>query len=144
MLHCWDTHYWIAKTPKGFISAEDHCSADPEFKEATWVRIEPLTSASIQAVLQADIPKGYTAFLRTDPIIEVVSGKMAGLNYILALEKGEWSEPGKVALSEVPLKDGFRAELRTVTGEVDFQSSDDFYFEKEDVCGLDVYKFIKR
>ena len=73
--------------------------------------------------------------------------KVPILIYVLALEKGHWNEPGKACLSEIPLKDGFRAELMIYKdghGEVDFKSSDNFFSEVEHVDGLDLYKFIKR
>jgi hypothetical protein len=68
------------------------------------------------------------------------------LIYVMALEKGHWDDPGRVALSTVPLKDGFRAELRIFPdghGEVDFNSSDNFIYEVTNMGECDLYRFIK-
>jgi hypothetical protein len=151
MIHDWDTHFWMARVPSGkWISAANHSSFEPIFQTATKIRIEPLSSLSAQAVLEAEVPDGYTAFLRTDRIEIVMKGPDAAsgpkLIYVMALEKGHWDDPGRVALSTVPLKDGFRAELRIFPdghGEVDFNSSDNFIYEVTNMGECDLYRFIK-
>lgn len=144
MIHPYDTHFWLAKLANGkWISAEDHCSADPIFSEAVLVRIEPISPASIQAVLESPIPEGYSAFLRTDPVIDIVKGTLAGVCYIMSLERGKFERPGHMALSQLPLKDGFRAELK-MNGEVDFKSSPNFSYEVLHENNIDVYKFFER
>ena len=157
MIHEYDTHFWLAKTPGGWISAEDHFSYEPIFQQANKIRIEPLHQAAVQAILDAAVPSGYTAFLRTDIHQEVESNKVARLGYIMALERGSWPDPGKVALGGFALdgggnatdweglaiKDGFRAELCCWNGQVAFESSPDFTFELSQEDGRDLYKFIE-
>lgn len=144
IIHDWDTHFWLAKLKDGsWISAEDHCSADPAFAEATLVRIEPISPASIQAVLESPVYEGYTMFLRTDPIIDVTKGQTVGICYVMALERGKFEHPGHIALSQLPLKDGFRAELQ-IDGNVDFKSSPNFSYEVSQENNIDVYRFFMR
>jgi len=143
MIHDYDTHFWIAKTPDGWISAEDHASYEPIFQQATRVRIEPLSAATVRAILEADVPEGYTAFLRTDIHQDVATNQIARLGYIMALERGYWKEPGKVALSDLPLVDGFRAELCCWNGQVDFESSANFSYIVVREDDMDLYKFMK-
>lgn len=151
MIHDWDSHYWMARLPSGeWISASEHGSHEPLFQTATKIRIEPISQLSAQAALMADVPEGYTAFLRTDRIEIVMKGPDAGrvpkLIYVMALERGHWEDPGRVALSTVHLKDGFRAELRIFQdghGEVDFISSDNFIAEVMKMDGQDLYKFVR-
>lgn len=145
MIHDFDTHIWRAQILHGpWVSAEDHYSYEPIFQEATKIRIEPISLESVQAVLQTEIPDGYTPFLRTDIHQDVTTGQIARLGYIMALERGEWPEPGKVALSDLPLIDGFRAELQAWDGKVDFESSLNFSYEVNHEGELDIYKFLKR
>jgi hypothetical protein len=152
MIHDWDSHYWMARLPSGgWISAEDHASYEPIFQTANRIRIEPLSLQSAQAVLDAEIPGGYTTFLRTDRNIIVMRGPDADeapcLFYVMAIEKGHWEEPGKACLSDIPLVDGFRAELQIFKdghGGVDFKASDNFYYEVNKENGIDIYKFVKR
>ncbi len=158
LIHEWDTHYWLARTPGGWISAEDHFSYEPIFQQARRIRIEPLHQTAIQAILEALVPAGYTAFLRTDIHQDVESNKIARLGYILTLERGKWADPGKVALggfaldgggqlttwAGLPIKDGFRAELCTWNGQVAFESSPNFDFERSIESGCDLYKFVMR
>ena len=157
MIHEYDTHFWLAKTPAGWISAEDHFSYEPIFQQASRIRIEPLHQAAIQAILEAMVPAGYTAFLRTDIHQDIESNKVARLGYIMALERGIWPEPGKVAIGGfgldaqgqalawdgLPIKDGFRAELCCWNGQVAFESSPNFSFETLQEDGRDLYKFIE-
>ncbi|KUG17157.1 hypothetical protein ASZ90_013160 [hydrocarbon metagenome] len=151
MIHDWDSHYWMAKLPSGkWISAANHSSFEPIFQTATKIRIEPLSSLSAQAVLEAEVPDGYTAFLRTDRVEIVMKGPDADntpkLIYVMALERGYWPDPGRVALSTVPLRDGFRAELQIFPdghGEVDFSSSGYFISEVKNTIKYDLYRFIK-
>ena len=151
VVHSYDSHYWIAKTPRGWISAENYQSYDPIFQTATRIRIEPLSFASIQAVLDASIPVGYTIFLRTN-IDQHVGGEITRLAYQLALEKGIFKDPGKMALSEVPLVDGFRAELCVTDGQTSFDSpgmdkeghGGIFDYEINNESGIDIHKFFKR
>ncbi len=157
-IHDYDSHFWLAKTPAGWISAEDHYSYEPIFQRASRIRIEPLHLAAIQAVLDAAIPAGYTAFLRTDIHQDVESNKIARLGYIMALERGSWPEPGKVAIGSyaldpgghatdwegLPIKDGFRAELCGWNGQIAFDASPDFIFDYSKENGVDIYKFLKR
>jgi hypothetical protein len=142
MLHSFDTHIWFAKTPDGWISAQDHCSADSEFSKASRIRIEPLYDTSIQAILDTAIPDDYTAFLRTD-IHQAMDGTIDKLGYILALEKGKFENRGYLDLSSLPILDGFRAELQTWDGGIDFQSSPNFFYKIYEENGIDVYKFVK-
>lgn len=136
---------WLARLPDGrWISAEDHASYEPVFQTAKRIRIEPISAASIQAVLEAEVLEGYTAFLRTDIHQDVNSGQIAKLGYIMALERGHRNEPGKVALSELPMIDGFRAELCCWNGQVDFESSPNFSYEVNHEGGKDIYKFFRR
>jgi len=152
MIHDWDTHDWLARLPdETWISAEDHSSADPCFAEATRIRIEPLHQATVQAILDAEVPPGYTAFLRTDLHVDM-GGKLAKLGYILAIEKGQWDKPGYLPIggfeegiwTGLPILDGFRAELQTWNGEVAFESSSNFSYEATHENELDVYKFVMR
>jgi hypothetical protein len=153
MIHDWDTHFWMARVPseelEKWISAEDHGSHEPIFQTANKIRIEPISTLSAQAVLEAEVPDGYTAFLRTDRI-EMVMGDpckdVPKLIYVMALERGHWEDPGRVALSTVPLKDGYRAELRIFPdghGEVDFNSSGNFISEVTNMGECDLYRFIE-
>lgn len=145
MIHDWDTHYWLAELPDGeWISAEEHSSAEPIFQTAKRIQIVPISTSSSQAILDAEVPEGYTAFLRTDRIEIVMRGPDAEqapkLIYVMAMERGHWLEPGRIALSTVPLLDGFRAELRIFRdghGEVDFISSDNFIYKAD----RDIYRF---
>lgn len=149
MIHDWDTHYWLAELPDGeWISAEEHSSAEPIFQTAKRIQIVPISTSSSQAILDAEVPEGYTAFLRTDRIEIVMRGpdadQVSRLIYVMALEKGHWDDPGRVALSTVSLKDGFRAELRIFLdghGEVDFNSSGNFISEVTTVGECDLYRF---
>jgi hypothetical protein len=151
MIHDWDTHFWMARIPdEPWISAEECSSDDPRFQRADLVRIEPLNVLSVQATLEAEIQDGYTMFLRTDRIMAITIGAGEPINnapdiiYVMALERGEWAEPGKVPLSSIPMKDGFRAELRIFKdghGEVDFTSTNNFISEVENMNGLDTYIF---
>jgi hypothetical protein len=156
MIHDWDTHYWLARTPDGWISAEDHSSLDPEFQTARRVRIEPLSPLqSIQAIIDAVIPPGYTAFLRTDIHRDMASGQIVRLGYVLVVEKGSWPDPGKMAIGGflldkdyqattwegLPLVDGFRSELCTWNGQVAFEASPNFGFERSIEGSCDLYKF---
>jgi hypothetical protein len=151
MIHDWDSHYWIAKTPKGWISAENHPSYDPIFQQASRIRIEPISFASIQAVLEANVPKGYTPFLRTN-VDKAMSGEIVRLSYVLALEKGTFNDPGRLALSEVPFVDGFRSELCVTDGHISFDSPgmDDqghggiFDYKIDTESGIDIHTFFKR
>ncbi|HPC90376.1 MAG TPA: hypothetical protein PKY93_08630 [Methanothrix sp.] len=151
MIHDWDTHYWLAELPDGeWISAEEHSSAEPIFQTAKRIQIVPISTSSSQAILDAEVPEGYTAFLRTDRIEIVMRGPDAEqapkLIYVMAMERGHWLEPGRIALSTVPLLDGFRAELRIFRdghGEVDFISSDNFISEVTNMDEYDLYRFIK-
>ena len=158
MIHDFDTHYWLARIPDGWISAEDHASYEPAFQRADKIRIEPLSLQSIQAILCCDVPPGYVAFLRTDIHQDVETGKIARLGYILAIERGEWQDPGKVAIGGfqmdgadklttwdgLPIIDGFRAELCTWNGQVAFESSHNFSFDVSHENGIDMYKFCTR
>ena len=145
IIHCYDTHFWLAKLPDGsWISAEDHSSADLIFAQATRIRIEPISLASIQAILDAEVPEGYTAFLRTDIHRDMANIEaVAKLGYIMGMERGYFPDRGSLNLSELPLKDGFRAELCCWDGRVQFESSPNFKFEIDNSKGVDVYKFIK-
>jgi hypothetical protein len=143
MIHDYDTHFWIAKTPDGWISAEDHASHEPIFQQAKRIRIEPLSAATVRAILEADVPDGYTAFLRTDIHQDIATNQIARLGYIMALERGRWEEPGKIALSDLPLVDGFRAELCCWNGQVDFESSANFSYKVVREDDMDLYKFMK-
>jgi len=161
MLHPYDTHFWLARLQDGsWISAEDHSSADLIFAQATRIRIEPISLASIQAILEAEVPPGYTAFLRTDIHQDIQINQIAKLGYVMSLEKGVWPEPGRVAIggfawregqeamiweaSQLPLIDGFRAELCCWNGNVEFESSPNFSFNVSQENGIDIYKFMKR
>jgi hypothetical protein len=141
LLHSYDTCIWFAKTPDGWISAQDHCSADPDFAKATRIRIEPLYDTSIQAILDAVVPEGYTAFLRTD-IHQAMDGTIDKVGYILALEKGKFEDRGYLDLSNLPIVDGFRAELQTWDGYIEFESSHNFVYKIYNEHGIDVYKFV--
>jgi hypothetical protein len=144
IIHTWDTHAWSARLPDGsWISAYDYSSNDPIFQQATRIRIEPIDTGGVQAILDCAIPEGYTAFLRTDIHRDMASEEIAKLGYIMALEKGTWPDPGIISLDSVPLVDGFRAELQTWDGCIDFISSSNFSYEIETIMGIDVYKFIK-
>lgn len=157
MIHEYDTHFWLAKTPAGWISAEDHFSYEPIFQQASRIRIEPLHQAAIQAILEAMVPAGYTAFLRTDIHQDIESNKVARLGYIMALERGTWQDPGKVAIGGfeldaqghatswegLPIKDGFRAELCCWNGQIAFDASPNFSFKFSQEDGRDLYKFIE-
>jgi hypothetical protein len=144
MIHPYDTHEWQALCGQ-WITAKDHCSVEPIFQQATKIRIVPLYLEAVQAILQAEVPDGYTAFLRTDIHRDMAcSEKVAKLGYILALERGEWPDPGSIPLDSIPLVDGFRAELCCWDGNVLFESSPDFYHKSVSQNGLDLYKFIKR
>jgi len=157
LIHDYDTHYWIARTPDGWISAEDHASYEPIFQQANRIRIEPLHQAAIQAILDVMIPASYTAFLRTDIHQEVESSRVARLGYIMALERGVWPEPGKVAIGGfaldggghatawegLPIQDGFRAELCCWNGQVAFEASPNFSFKCSQEDGRDLYKFVE-
>jgi len=154
MIHDWDTHFWMARVPseecEEWISAENHGSHEPIFQTANKIRIEPISTVSAQAILEAEVPDGYTTFLRTDRIEIVMKGPDAArapkLIYVMALEKGHWDDPGRVPLSTVPLKDGFRAELRIFPdghGEVDFNSSGNFISEVANMGECDLYRFIE-
>jgi len=154
MIHDWDTHYWLARTPDGWISAEDHSSGDLAFQQANRIRIEPLTAASVRAILDADIPAGYTAFLRTDQHRRM-DGALIRWGYVLAVERGAWADPGREAIGGfefqreespwigLPLKDGFRAELCGWNGRVAFESSPNFSFTVTKEADCDLYKFFK-
>ena len=154
MIHDFDTHYWLARTPDGWISAEDHASHEPAFQLATRIRIEPLTSDAVRAILDADIPPGYTAFLRTDQYRRM-DGTLVRWGYVLAVERGEWADPGREPLGGfafqgkespwegLPIKDGFRAELCCWDGLVAFESSPNFSFTVTKEADCDLYKFFK-
>jgi len=158
MIHDYDTHFWLAKTPVGWISAEDHASYEPIFAQANRIRIEPLSLLqSIQAVLDADVPHGYAAFLRTD-LHRNLQGDLIKLGYILAVEKGEWPEAGRMpiggflldaqaqagAWDGLAIIDGFRAELCCWNGQVAFESSPNFSFDCSIENGVDIYKFVRK
>ena len=101
--------------------------------------------ASIQAILEAEIPPGYTTFLRTDIHRDLAdSENIAKLGYIMALERGLFPDRGTLNLSELPLEDGFRAELCCWNGDVTFDSSSNFRYEINNVAGIDIYKFIMK
>ena len=146
MIHDWDKHYWLAKTPEGWISALDHSSNEPIFKQATRIRIEPLSTDGVMAVLDADVPGGYTAFLRTNRAIKM-SGEIMRLSYLIAVERGQWTgaeDIGGFEFTEegdkwggLPVKDGFRAELCCWDGAIHFEASPNFTFSRRD----DFYKF---
>ena len=154
MIHDWDTHYWLARTPDGWISAEDHSSGDLAFQQANRIRIEPLTAASVRAILDADIPAGYTAFLRTDQHRRM-DGALIRWGYVLAVERGAWADPGREAIGGfefqgkespwigLPIKDGFRAELYCWDGQVAFEASPNFSFTVTKEADCDLYKFFK-
>ncbi len=151
MIHDWDTHFWLARVPgEPWVSAVECNSNDPRFQKADLVMIEPISALSEQAALEAEIPDGNTMFLRTDRIMAIPIGAGEPINnapdiiYVMALERGEWEEPGKVPLSSIPMKNGFRAELRVFKdghGEVEFSSTDNFISEVESMNGLDTYRF---
>ena len=146
MIHDWDKHYWLAKTPEGWISALDHSSNEPIFKRATRIRIEPLSTDGVMAVLDADVPEGYTAFLRTNRDIKM-SGEIMRLSYLIAVERGQWTGAEDIGGFEftvggdrwdgLPVKDGFRAELCCWDGAIHFEASPNFTFSRQD----DFYKF---
>lgn len=154
MIHDFDTHYWLARTPGGWISAEDHASYEPAFQRANRIRIEPLTADAVRAILDADIPPGYTAFLRTDQYRRM-DGTLVRWGYVLAVERGEWTDPGREPLGSfefqgkespwdgLPIKDGFRAELCCWDGRVAFESSPNFSFTVTKEADCDLYKFVK-
>ena len=154
MIHDFDTHYWLARTPDGWISAVDHSSGDLAFQQANRIRIEPLTAASVRAILDADIPAGYTAFLRTDQHRRM-NGALIRWGYVLAVERGAWADPGREAIGGfefqreespwigLPLKDGFRAELCCWDGQVAFESSPNFSFAITKEADCDLYNFFK-
>ncbi len=157
MINDYDSHYWIARAPSGWISAEDHYSYDPIFAQATKIRIDPISDLSIQASLEAEVPPGYTAFLRTD-LHRNMKGDLIRLGYIMAMELGDWPDPGKISIggfeldnmaqptawAGLPIKDGFRAELCTWNGQVAFESSSNFSFRRTFEYGKDLYKFERR
>jgi len=154
MIHDFDTHYWLARTPDGWISAEDHASYEPAFQRANRIRIEPLTSDAVRAILDADIPPGYTAFFRTDQYRHM-NGTLVRWGYVLAVERGEWSDPGREPIGGfefqgkespwvgLPIRDGFRAELCCWDGQVAFEASPNFSFTVTKEADCDLYKFFK-
>ena len=154
MLHDHDTHYWLARTPDGWISAEDHASYEPAFQLATRIRIEPLTADAVRAILDADIPPGYTAFLRTDQYRHM-NGAVVRWGYVMAVERGEWPDPGREPIggfefqgkespwAGLPIRDGFRAELCCWDGQVAFEASPNFSFAVTKEADCDLYKFFK-
>lgn len=156
MIHAFDSFFWLARLPDGrWISAENHASYEPIFQTAKRIRIEPISAASIQAVLCADVPDGYTAFLRTDIHEDITTGKGMKVGYVMALERGKWPKPGSVPIGgfegdkwkagpELPLVDGFRAELQTWDGAVLFESSANFSYKVDHEGGKDIYKFFRR
>jgi hypothetical protein len=157
MIHEYDSHYWIARTPDGWISAQDHYSYDPIFLKATKIRIDPISDLSIQAALEAEVPPGYTAFLRTD-LHRNLQGDLIRLGYIMAMERGDWPDPGKISIggfelddmaqptawAGLPIIDGFRAELCTWNGQVAFESSSNFSYSYSFKDRRDLYKFERK
>jgi hypothetical protein len=140
MIHDFDTHFWLAKLKDGkWISAEEHSTADDAFNEASFVRIEPISKASIWAVLQSAIPEGYAPFLRTN-VDQPLGGGEAKLSYMLALERGTFPNRASLSLSELHIVDGFRAELRG-DGTVDFKTSSHFGYHIFHEDDMDIYDF---
>jgi hypothetical protein len=144
MLHENDTHYWIGRTPGGWISQEDLATtADPKFSEVDILRIEPLSPTAFQAILEAAKPPGYTLFFR-HRFHEIMGGQIIGVEYILALERGKWTakDAAAIDIDDFPIVDGFRAKL-DLTGEVDFESSANFTFITSLENGINKYAFVR-
>lgn len=144
MIHESDSHYWLGRTPGGWISQEElPTTADPKFSEVNLLRIEPLSQIAYQTILEAAKPPGYTLFFR-HRIHEILGGAIIGVEYIMALERGDWSakEAAAIDIDDFPIVDGFRAKL-DLKGEIDFNNSPEFTFIKSLENEIDKYTFVR-
>ena len=145
MIADFDTHYWLGRTPDGWISQEDLATtADPRFSDVDLLRIEPLHPGAYRAILEAARPPGYTLFFR-HRVNEILGGEVVGVEYIIALERGELPtrEAAAIDIDELPLRDGFRAKL-DLEGQIDFNSSENFRFIESREGDCDKYIFVRK
>lgn len=145
MIADFDTHYWLGRTPGGWISQEDlTTTADPRFSDVDLLRIEPLRPEAYRAILEAARPPGYTLFFR-HRVHEILGGEVVGVEYILALERGKLSARDAAALDidDLPIIDGIRAKL-DLKGQVDFNSSENFKFIESQEGDCDKYTFVRK
>ena len=143
MIADFDTHYWLGRTPAGWISQEDlPTTADPRFSEIDLLRIEPLQAEAYRAVLEAEKLPGYVLFFR-HRVHEVLGGEVVGVEYILAAERGNWNaaDAAAIDIDGLPLSDGFRAKLN-LAGEVDFDGAG-FTFIESPEGDCDKYTFVR-
>ena len=70
---------------------------------------------------------------------------MVGVEYILALERGNWSakESAAIDIDVLPLLDGFRAKL-DLNGQIDFDGSENFKFIESREGDCDKYIFVRK
>src|SRR5512137_1907140 len=144
MIHASDTHFWLGRTPDGWISQEEtDTTADPAFGQVDKIRIEPLCQGSYPVILEAEKPEGYKLFFRHR--FHDCLGEIIGVEYLIAAERGGWcpKEAATIDIDDFPIVDGFRAKL-DLTGEVDFESSPNFTFIKSSEDGRDKYTFVRR
>ena len=145
MIADFDTHYWLGRTPDGWISQEDlPTTADPRFSEVNLLRIDPLRPEAYRAILEVAKPPGYTLFFR-HRIHEILGGEIVGVEYILALERGELParEAAAIDIDNLPIIDGIRAKL-DLQGQVDFNGSKNFTFIKSLEGDCDKYTFVRK
>ena len=82
MIADFDTHYWLGRTPGGWISQEDlPTTADPRFSDVDLLRIEPLHPGAYRAILEVVRPPGYTLFFR-HRIHEILGGEVVGVDIL--------------------------------------------------------------
>ena len=145
MIADFDTHYWLGRTPNGWISQEDlAATADPRFSDVDLLRIEPLTPGAYRAIMEAARPPGYTLFFR-HRVHEILGGEVVGVEYIIALEHGNWTakEAAAIDIDGLPLLDGFRVKL-DLKGQIDFNSSENFKFIESREGDCDKYTFVRK
>lgn len=145
MIADFDTHYWLGRTPGGWISQEDlTTTADPRFSDVDLLRIEPLRPEAYRAILEAARPPGYTLFFR-HRVHEILGGEVVGVEYIIALERGKLSARDAAALDidDLPIIDGIRAKL-DLKGQIDFNSSENFKFIESQEGDCDKYTFVRK
>jgi hypothetical protein len=142
MIHEYETHYWLGHTPNGWISMADHRSDEEIFSQIDLLRLEPLCDLSYQVVFEVAKPEGYTLYWRIRPHTDIQTNQVIGVEYLIAIEKGNLkaSDAAAIDISELKHIDGFAVILQ-LDGSVDFNGT--WQHEIDNENGIPIYRFMR-
>jgi hypothetical protein len=143
MIHNEDTHWWLGSTPEGLISMEDYNSSDEMFRKVEKLRMEPLSPLSYQVIFEVTKPEGYSLFWRHRIKQDMLTNHVEGLEYVIAIELGQWSvmQAASIDITDLKHLDGFTATLQ-FDGSVDLDGVG-WTHEMDNENGIPIYRFIR-